>query len=191
MVGVSATDGNRCPERQRLNLDTCQCEPAERCSKVSRLEFPAASPPSVLPEVPEVSEPRGCQSDSDCPEGEACHGASDQRRGTCKKPPPRPRSTVQSAEPSQCRKSIDCPVGQVCRKGKCVGEDEPSGTTGSEVTGSYTGPGSIRIGPQFGTQVGPGVGGVQPGSSGVQRQIVPKITPQMPVQRVPRRGKVN
>jgi hypothetical protein len=143
-------------------------------------------PKPERPEVPEIQHaitPHGlpCQANRDCLKGQVC------QNGECVTKPQRtPR-----VEAPQCRKSIDCPIGQVCRKGKCVGEDEPSGPTGSEVTGSYTGPGRIRIGPQFGTQVGPGVGGIQPGSSGVQRQLVPKITPQMPIQRVPRRGRVN
>jgi hypothetical protein len=226
-----------CPEQQRLNLDTCQCEPLNGSTKpppticrnnndcpegyecqqgncVVRQLPPAPTVPEVCdqdsecgphgvcqdgrcvvtlpkperPEVPEIQhaiKPHGlpCQANRDCLKGQVC------QNGECV-PKPSVRKLPEPLAP-QCRKSIDCPVGEVCRKGKCVSEDEPSGTTGSEVTGSYTGPGRIRIGPQFGTQVGPGVGGVQPGSSGVQRQIVPKITPQMPVQRVPRRGKVN
>jgi hypothetical protein len=197
-----------CPEQQRLNSETCQCEPLNGkiprstqcrsdivCKSDERLNVDTCKCEPIASKLcPGITCPAGQRLNVD-----TCKCEWDSLHRTPVAPHPgRPetpetlqstgtRTPVERGTSSQCRKSIDCPIGQVCRKGKCVGEDEPSGPTGSEVTGSYTGPGRIRIGPQF----GPGVGGIQPGSSGVQRQIVPKITPQMPVQRVPRRGKVN
>ena len=166
-----------CGPDQRLNPDTCQCElvgsklcPGVECGPQQRLNVDTCQcESSATPVIPKPTRP-------ETPEHPSSIGT----------PTPVRRDTR-----PQCRKSIDCPVGQVCRKGKCVSEDEPSGPSESGVTGSYSGPGSIRIGPQFGTQVGPGVGGTQPGSPGTQRQVVPKLTPQMPIQRVPRGGRVN
>jgi Cys-rich repeat protein len=181
-----------CPDQQRLNLETCKCEPLD--GSIPRQPTPPTTglpkPPGSgegigrvpvaphpgRPETPETLQsvtPPLCQNDRDCPDGRVC------RHGKC--------VGIPQVEKPECRRSLDCPIGQVCRKGKCVSEDEPSGPTGSEIPGSYTGPGRIGIGPQF----GPGVGGIQPGSPGMQHQVVPRITPQMPIQRVPRSGRVN
>ncbi|MEW6112956.1 MAG: hypothetical protein AB1664_12570 [Thermodesulfobacteriota bacterium] len=59
-----------CPERQRLNLATCQCEPLP------------TNGITTLTTVP-TGELEGCQSNRDCPKGQICRG------GNCVKRPPR------------------------------------------------------------------------------------------------------
>ncbi len=209
----------KCSDQQRLNLDTCQCEPLngstkpppticrndtdcpqgytcqqgncvavvpqlpqtptvpEVCDQDSECgpgyvcqhnrganqpgncvpeppstQLPKLPPLPQAPQIPELCGEPGRPDDSDCPPGYVC----DSHNHCVKKPPERKRPAKKLPEVGapQCRKSLDCPIGQYCHKGKCVSEDEPSGTTGSEVTGSYTGPGRIGIGPQFGYRGG-------------------------------------
>lgn len=174
-----------CPPEAKLNPDTCKCESVNGSVRSPHdPSVPSPPPPEhahpVVPEAPEVQNPRfpECQNDSDCPEGEACYGESDQGRGTCRKPPPRPRSTVQSVEKPQCRKSIDCPIGQVCRKGKCVSEDAPSGESPAQDT---------QVGPFPGGVGAPGRIRVGPGTPSQQVAPVQRVPRQVaPVQRVPR-----
>ena len=177
-----------CPEQQRLNPSTCQCEP----------ENGSSQPPSTT-----------CRDLYDCPDGYNC------TQGNCVPAPTVPTAPTQPTAPvapvtreprlpikpkqplptgherkrprveaSECRRSLDCPVGEVCRRGRCVSEDEPIESS------VQSGP-SMRIGPQF----GPGVGrtgspqrGVGPPSG--SQQLVPHMAPpprMAPIQRVPRR----
>ena len=156
-----------CPDQQRLNLETCQCEPLNGSSK----------PSPVAP----------CSDDSECGQGYVCD------RGQCvvRQLPPAPEY------PELCETDSECGPGRVCRQGKCVKKppprlkQRPPATSEplelpnllEDTSGQGIPSGGFSIGIGGGTGGGP--------SGGVQRVPRQSIVPRTPVQRIRRPGKVN
>jgi Cys-rich repeat protein len=161
-----------CPEQQRLNPSTCQCEPE------------AGDGEGVL-----TTE---CHSDSDCGEYGHCHD------GRCSRTIPKPErpevpeiqhsigtgTPVSEALP-ECQANSDCGNGQICKKGKCVKKPPrkripkptSSGEEDVELPNLLEEPGEgIPSGGGIGIGGGIGVGGQSGGVQRVPQQgIVPKI----------------
>jgi len=153
-----------CPDQQRLNLSTCQCEGVNG---------------GLLPPGPGGE----CQKNSDCPDGQVC------RQGKCeKKPPPVSSGGIERTPVAPHPGRPETPeIIQSYGPGTST-EDESIRELRRDIGG-----GGIQTGPQIGIGSG-GLGGTSGGASGGGQQLVPRTPPQRiapPVQRVPRRGKVN
>jgi Cys-rich repeat protein len=150
-----------CGPNQRLNVDTCQCESATH-----------TIPKPEQPEVPEIQESIGT-------------------------PIPWTPGT-----PPECQANSDCGSGQICRKGKCVkkppsrsiSKPTPSGEESVELPNlmQESGPG-IPSG-SFSIGIGGGSGSSGTGSSGTggtPRGFVAPTQKIAPVQRIRRGGRAN
>jgi hypothetical protein len=150
-----------CPEQQRLNPDTCQCEPEN-----------GSSQPPTAPTTPPA--PGSCQRDSDCPDGQVC------RQGKCeKKPPPVPNGDTQTTP--NLRKPMRPEIPEIPNF-----YEPQSSTEDPSVEELRRDLEETPSGPEFGISIGGGFGG---GAGGGGRHLVPSRAPQKiaPVQRIPRR----
>ena len=176
-----------CPQKQRLNPSTCQCE----------AENGSSQPPSTGatgPSVPEI-----CDKDSECGPGYVCQklrGTSQPGNCVATRTPIAPtvpdihsRRPLRETLPTlptekECRGDLDCPPLVDCYHGRCVPQSElPEPEVGNERL--------LPTEPQFGLGVGrTGLPRRGLGPSSGSQQLVPHITPpprMAPIQRVPRR----
>jgi Cys-rich repeat protein len=114
-----------CGPQQRLNRDTCQCQPVTTDGE----------PLSTVGPPPE------CQANSDCPSGQIC------RRGKCvKKPPLKPRTTGEEGTTDELTTPRGLSVPTIPRRGLDIGIGIGGGGTGGTPKGPSGPPQRIRPG---------------------------------------------